>query len=417
LVDRLQRLISRGKRHPNLLYAVLFIDLDRFKLINDSLGHAAGDQMIIEASARFRKCIRGEDLIARLGGDEFVILLEDVANLNVATHIAQRVLRLLEPPFQIEGQEIYVGASVGIVLNNPEYLRPEDFLRDADTAMYRAKSSGRGRYQVFDTRMHKQAVTALRLEGDLRRALDRKEFTLHYQPIISLSTGSITRLEALARWSHPEHGIIPPNDFIPLAEETGLIFQFGSWVLNEVCQQSQAWREKGYPVPHVAVNVSARQFQQKGFANLIKSILKETDNSALTMEIEITESVAMGNIEHSIQLLKELRETGLRISIDDFGTGYSSLSCLKMFPIDNLKIDRGFIQDLTTNNNNAAITKAIINVAHNLGFKVVAEGVETREQMQFLKEHECDEVQGYYFSKPLPADEIIKVVQDWKFPA
>ena len=411
LIDRLERLIARARRHPNYMFAVLFIDLDRFKIINDSLGHVIGDHILVEVSKRLRESLRTSDTIARLGGDEFVLVLEEVDNIKKAIFVAERIKEKLTPPFQVENHELFLTASIGIVFSKTGYTKPAEFLRDADNAMYRAKNSGKAKYQVFDETMHSHALTTLQKEADLRRAVEKKEFIIHYQPILSLHTDKVVRIEALIRWQHPQRGIIPPLDFIPLAEETGLIIPIGEWLLETVCEQSLEWKQKGYRPVNVAINFSALQFYKKNISTVIKRIIKRTQVDALTLEIEITESVAMRDVNFTVMALHELHKMGIQISIDDFGTGYASLNCLKFFPINSLKIDRDFIQELPNNSANKTITEAIVMLAHNLGFKVVAEGVETQEQLDFLRQIKCDEAQGYFFSRPVPAEEIAKMLK------
>jgi len=408
LIDRLDRLIERAKRHPKEIFAVLFIDLDRFKLVNDSLGHLMGDKLLIQVGKRLTKIMRVSDTVARLGGDEFVILLAEIRHEYEVVLVTERVNKLLQSQFNLDSQEIFITASIGIVIYQPHYKQPMEILRDADTAMYNAKSKGATRFQIFDKTMHSQAMAVFEFEADLRRAVKQKEFVIYYQPIISLEDDKIVRLEALIRWEHPKRGLVPPLDFIPLAEETGLILPIGEWVLQTVCQQSQAWQGQGFvPTPiSMAVNFSAQQFHQKDIVQLIKKELDKTNTKIFTLEIEITESVAMQNVEFTVSLLKELRLMGIQISIDDFGTGYSSLSSLKLFPIDTIKIDRNFTKDLDKNEDNAAITKAIIMMAHSLGFRVVAEGVETKEQLEFLRKQGCDEVQGFLYSPAVPPEEV-----------
>jgi diguanylate cyclase (GGDEF)-like protein len=406
LLDRLERLIERNRRHPEHQFAVLFVDLDRFKNVNDSLGHTKGDELLVAISHRLQICLRTMDTVARLGGDEFIILMDEIRDVNDATDLAERILKELEPLFSIDGQEIYVSASIGVVISDQSYNHPADYLRDTDIAMYRAKALGKARYQVFDTTMHKNAIASLQMETELRSAIEKEEFTLYYQPIISLKTKQIVRLEALVRWNNPRRGFVAPADFIPLAEEAGLISGIGHWVLATVCQQIKVWKEEGRKIVPVAVNFSAKQFEQKDLLPMIKDVLTKTGVDGSMLAVEITESIAMRDVSLSIQLLNEFRGLGIKISIDDFGIGYSSLNSLKLFPIDELKIDRSFIHDIIENPDKAAIAKAIIVMAHSLGYTVTGEGIETKEQLDFLVKHGCDEGQGFFFSPATPADNI-----------
>lgn len=402
LLDRLDRMIERNRRRPQHRFAVLFVDLDRFKNVNDSLGHTKGDELLIQISERLKRCLRSMDTIARLGGDEFIILMDEIKDVNDTTHLAERILNQLKPPFLIDGQEIYISASIGISLSQPSYVHPSDYLRDTDTAMYHAKSLGKARYQVFDVAMHTQAIASLQMESDLRSAVDRQEFEIYYQPIISLKDRRIVCLEALLRWRHPRRGLVYPAEFISLAEETGLICAMGRWVTGAVCRRCREWREQGIPQVPVAINFSARQFEEKDLIPTIKGFLADNNIAGQNLIIEITESIAMQDVALSIAILNELRGLGIKISVDDFGIGYSSLSSLKLFPIDSLKIDRTFITDIIANPDKAAIIKAIIVMAHSLGYTVVAEGIEIQAQVDFLTKNACDEGQGLLFSPALP---------------
>jgi diguanylate cyclase (GGDEF)-like protein len=411
-MDRLGHVLGLRKRRKNYLFAVLFLDVDRFNIINDSLGHTAGDQMLVELAQRLVLSLRPGDTVARLGGDEFCILLEGLDSPSDATQVAGRILERLAAPFTLGGQEVYASASIGIVLGATGDESPGDILRDADTAMYRAKLRGKSRYEIFDAAMHAHTVARLRLETDLRRALERHELRVHYQPIVSLRTGCIAGAEALVRWQHPERGIIPPLDFIPMAEETGLIVPVGEWVLRTACRQAREWRDAGLPPLSVSVNLSAGQFHQPKLPELIGSVLAEVGLEPSALELEITESVAMRDTNFSTRMLDELSSMGISISIDDFGTGYSSLAYLKRFPIHSMKIDRSFVQDLARDSDDAAITTAIITMAHSLNLKVVAEGVETSEQLSFLLSKRCNSMQGYYFSRPIPADQLARLLAE-----
>lgn len=404
-VDRLKQALARTKRLGQHKFAVLFLDLDRFKVINDSLGHMVGDQLLVGIARRLETCLRPGDTVARLGGDEFTILLEDICDTNEAVQVAQRVEKELSLPFNLRGHEVFTSVSIGIAPGETGYNRPDEILRDADTAMYRAKSLGKARHEVFDKAMHAQAINLLQLETDLRRAVEREEFFLHYQPIISLETGAISGFEALLRWQHPAHGLISPAEFIPVAEETGLILPIGHWALREACRQANAWQQQmpGYANLSISVNLSGKQFSQPLLVEQVNQVLQETNLNPGSLKLEITETVVMENIEAATNMLGQLRALGVKSSIDDFGTGYSSLSYLHRFPSSTLKIDRAFVSRMTDHSDNLEIVRTIIMLARNLGMDVVAEGAETKEQVEQLRALECDYVQGFYFSKPLSA--------------
>lgn len=399
--------VMRAKK-KGYLFAVLFMDLDRFKIVNDSLGHMIGDQLLVAVARRLEACIRPDDMVARLGGDEFAILIKGIHDVSDAIRVADRIQKRLVLPFNLAGQEVFTTASIGIAQSVTGYDREEDILRDADSAMYRAKALGRARYEMFDRSMHVSAMNLLQLEADLRRAIERKEFLLHYQPIVSLEDGRIRSIEALVRWAHPQRGLIQPMEFIPLAEDTGLIVPMGEWILRTACAQARQWRDAGYRNMRVQVNLSARQFQTPNLRDLVRSALMETGLEARFMDIEITESIAME--DHSISILNELAAMGVRITIDDFGTGYSSLVSLKRFPIDAIKIDKSLIGDVTGDANAQAIVAAIIAMAHSLRIKVIAEGVEAEGQLAFLHSRHCDEMQGFLFSRPVPDAEMTKLL-------
>ncbi|HEX2713306.1 MAG TPA: EAL domain-containing protein [Candidatus Acidoferrales bacterium] len=402
----------RAKRPEDSLFAVLFLDIDGFKLVNDSLGHGAGDELLIAIARRLKASLRTGGTIARLGGDEFAILLDGVQGIVDATRVASRIQKKLAAPFNLSGQEVFVTASIGIALGGTEQERPEDVLTNADTAMYHAKARGKACYEIFDAGMRARGVARLHLESNLRRAGRHREFRLYFQPIASLKNGAITGAEALVRWQHPERGLISPAEFIPLAEETGLIVPVGEWVLRTACAQARGWYAAGHSNLRVTVNFSARQFEHPKLAALIRTVLKETGLSASALEVEITESIAMKDIPFSVAILNELRADGIRISIDDFGTGSSSLRYLKQFPAHTLKIDQTFVRDLTSDVGDAAITAALITMAHTLQLRVIAEGVETEEQLAFLRSRRCDEMQGYLFSQPVSAEAFRKLLQE-----
>jgi diguanylate cyclase (GGDEF)-like protein/PAS domain S-box-containing protein len=402
LTNRLQHLIKLVSRGESYLFAVLFLDVDRFKVVNDSLGHVLGDQLLVAIAQRLSKCLRPSDTVARLGGDEFVILLEGIRDLDEVTAIADRILCELAQPFNLGESEIFTSVSIGIALNVTDYESAEEMIRDADTAMYRAKAKGRFRYEIFNPGMHQRAVALLQLETDLRRALDRQEFLLHYQPIVSLATQQIIGFEALLRWKHPERGMVSPAEFIPIAEETGLIVPIGLWVLKEACAQMKAWKSQlpqNLPLT-ISVNLSGKQFTPQ-LVEEIRQILADTGLEPQHLRLEITESVLIENTEAATTLLFQLRELGIHLSMDDFGTGYSSLNYLHRFPIDTLKIDRSFISQVDRDGEQLAIVRTIMTLAWNLGMDVIAEGVETSKQLAQLKALKCDAAQGYFFYKPL----------------
>jgi diguanylate cyclase (GGDEF)-like protein/PAS domain S-box-containing protein len=403
-IDRLGMAIAHAKRRLSYTYAVLFIDLDRFKNVNDSLGHSAGDELLIAVARRLESCLRPGDTVARLGGDEFSILLDEVADVDHAVQVAQRLHREMARPFKVRGHEVFVTLSLGITLGaGGDYDRPEDVLRDADTAMYGAKSSGKARDAVFDQDMHDRAVALLELETDLRRAIERAEFEIYYQPIVSLDSGRIDAFEALLRWRHPRRGLLHPNGFVPVAEDTGLIVPIGWWVLREACSQLADWQALPAGGEHLAVtvNLSSKQFMQADLVERIQGILSETGVRPDSLRLEITESTIMGQAEDAIAKLLALRGFGVKLYIDDFGTGYSSLSYLHRLPVDALKIDRSFISEMDGGGERSEIVGTIVTLARTLRMDVAAEGIETAEQVSRLRALSCHYGQGYFFSKPL----------------
>ncbi|GAB4323281.1 MAG: hypothetical protein Kow0059_18590 [Candidatus Sumerlaeia bacterium] len=412
-LEHLERSLARSRAARNYLFAVLFIDFDRFKLINDSLGHAVGDQILIAAAQRLRSILRAGDLLARLGGDEFIILLDDIKEPGEAPEIARRIHTAFNEPFEAADQEIYLTASIGIAYSAASYQSADEVLRDADTAMYRAKTTGKSRHTVFQTQMRRKVQSFLRMDADLRRALQGGEFPIFYQPIINLKTGLLAGFEANVRWNHPERGLINPEEFIPLAEETGLISVLGLIVLRQASQQLVQWQQTYRAIPpfQIAVNFSAQQFHQTDLLEAVSSIILETRIDPRCLTFEITESTIMQNLERSIPVLQQLRELHIHISIDDFGTGYSSLSQLHRLPCDSLKIDQSFVRSIGTEVRKAQIVPTIIALGHNLGMSVVAEGIETPQQIWELISHDCEFGQGYYFSESVDATTAEKYLQ------
>jgi len=420
-IDRLGRLIRHSKRHKDHLFAVLFLDLDGFKMINDSLGHLIGDQLLVGVAARLEKCLRSSDTVARLGetftvarlgGDEFTILLDDIKEPADANRAAERLMKALAPPFVLAGKEIFTSISIGIAISNTAYEEPEDMLRDADTAMYRAKSLGKARFEVFDADMRASVMARLQLETDMRRALERHEFRNVYQPIVALDSGRIVGFEALMRWQHPTRGMIGPEEFIFVAEETGLIRDLGWWSLREACRQMSTWRtrSKAYLDLTMSVNVSAKQLLQPHLVDEMSKLLRETALPPEALKLEITESAVMADPAAAAEMLQQIKSLGVRLAIDDFGTGYSSLSYLHRFPLDTLKIDRSFISGAVDGSEGMEIARTIMPMAKNLRLDVVAEGVETIEQVGLLRRLQCKYAQGYYFSKPLAPEEVPPVL-------
>ena len=405
--DRLKRAQLRSLRHEGERFAVLFLDLDGFKVVNDSLGHAAGDQLLVAIARRLQSSLRRSGSVARLGGDEFAILDEEARNLDEAASLAERVRTVLRAPFRIEGREVVATASIGIALAGAGSDRQRDLLRDADTAMYQVKATGRDNYAVFDPAMQERIETRVQLESDLRRALGHQEFRVHYQPIISLMTGRIAGFEALARWQHPVRGHVGPSDFLSVAEESGMIVPLGLWVLREACLQMRAWQDDlaTGPSPVMSVNLSRRQLAQPDLVEQVDRTLRETGLDPRCLRLEVTESVAMGDAEAAIAVLGRLKGLGIRLSLDGFGTGYSSLEYLHRFPLDALKVDRSFIARIDGEGGDSGIVRAIVALAHSMAMEVVAEGVETAGQVGLLRRLGCEYGQGYYFSRPIDREE------------
>lgn len=408
LTENLKFVIERAKNQEDYQFAVLFLDLDRFKNVNDSLGHTIGDQLLIAMARRLESCIREADIVARLGGDEFAILLDGIHNGTEATTMARRIQEKLASPFNLSGHEVFTSTSIGIALSSTGYDHPENMLRDADTAMYRAKAQGKACYEVFDKGMHTHAVYLLQMENDLRRALDREEFRVYYQPIVSLENGNLAGFEALIRWQHPERGFVNPSDFIPLAEDTGLIVPIGLWILRKACQQlcQWQWQSPANRNLFMSVNLSSKQVSQPDLVAQIRDVLAETNVDAKHLKLELTESAVMQNADMAARLLKRLKALGVHLSIDDFGTGYSSLGYLHKFPVNTLKIDRSFIGRIGEDAENIEIVRTIVSLAENMGMDVVAEGVETLSQLTQLRKLNCQYGQGYLFSRPVDPDSV-----------
>jgi diguanylate cyclase (GGDEF)-like protein len=392
-------------------FAVLFIDLDRFKIINDSLGHVAGDTLLIETAHRLRKTLRSSDVVARLGGDEFVVILESTADSQGIELIAQTLLSALSQPLHLRGHECHTTASIGIAMFPEDGIDVQTLTKNADMAMYRAKEDGKNGFRFFTEEAKTQSIERLTLESSLRRALDREEFSLHYQPKVDLASGRITGVEALLRWTHPELGMLSPVQFIPLAEETGLIVPIGRWVLKQACAQNMAWQHQGLRPLSMAVNLSPRQFADESLLHHIDEALSSCDMSPMLLQLEVTESMVMQNVSRAVRILEAIRSRGIRLAIDDFGTGYSSMSLMKQFPIDTIKIDRSFVRNLADDGEDQAIAQAIINMGKALGMTIVAEGVETSEQEAFLRDHACDETQGFLFSRPVRPEDLPALLQ------
>jgi predicted signal transduction protein with EAL and GGDEF domain len=433
-VDRLQHALLLAKRHANYKFAVLVIDVDEFKVFNDSLGHAVGDQLLIEIGRRLQTSLRGMDMIsrpnlakrsdllntdntlARLGGDEFTVILDDIHDASDAVRVAQRILEKWTAPFVINGQEVVITISIGIALNTATYDAADDLLRDAEIAMYRAKQAGKAHYELFDPTMHAAAVQRLKLETDIRRALDADEFKVHYQPIISLESGRVLGFEALSRWQRPS-GMVPPLEFISVADETGLILPLNQKLMQDAAQQLHAWHSQfpAEPPLSMSVNITAKQFANPKLAEEIGAIIKQSGIPPKSFNLEITETITMAEPVRAQEVLSELKALGVRLSIDDFGTGYSSLSRLHSFPVDYLKIDRDFILHMEGDPESREIVRLIITLAHNLGLKVVAEGTETEAHVNFLKDLGCEMAQGYFFSRPTDSESIIKLLSHFKW--
>jgi diguanylate cyclase (GGDEF)-like protein/PAS domain S-box-containing protein len=408
--------LAQAQRHGRHL-AILFLDLDRFKVINDTLGHGVGDELLKAASLRLRECCRRDiDTVARRGGDEFIILLPDLESVQEAVRVARNIIESFNRLFVLPDIELFVSTCIGISIYPEDGKDTETLIKHADMAMYRAKEQGRNRYHLYTSSMDEQAMRRLVMENDLRRALQNDEFLLYYQPKININSGRIICIEALVRWQHPDMGLVPPKQFIPLAEDIGLIVPLGQWVLRAACRQNKSWQEMNYPPMRVAVNFSPRQFQQPMLANMVEQVLAEEDMDPRWLEMEVTENIMLQNFDKTIDTLNRLNSMGIHISIDDFGTGYSSLSYIKKLPIQTLKIDQSFVSDIDTNRDDAAIATAVINMARSLRLNVIAEGVETVEQLKMLSNLDCHEMQGYLFGRPVPAEEVTSLLHSTEWP-
>ncbi|MDZ7955814.1 EAL and GGDEF domain-containing protein [Nostoc sp. DedQUE09] len=417
-MNRLEDAVNYSQRHSDYLFAVLFLDLDRFKVINDSLGHTFGDQLLVTVAQRLQECLRSTDIAARLGGDEFIILLVGIRDVLEVVGVVERIQKNLALPVVLDGHEVSTTASIGIALSITDYKQPEDYLRDADIAMYRAKAQGRACYEIFNTDMHIQAMAHLELVNELRRAIELQEFRIYYQPIVSLSHGKITGFEALVRWLHPKHGIVLPEYFMSTAQETGLIILIEQWVLYEACRQIRQWQEQlsskcgdlaEYPLT-ISVNLCTTRFSEENLLPHINQVLRDTGLPAPNLTLEITEGVIMENHNQAIIRVKQLKNLGIKLAIDDFGTGYSSLGRLHHFPINQLKIDRSFVSGSIFDNGNLDIVQTIITLAHKLGVDVTAEGIETEEQLALLRKLNCEYGQGYFFSHPLDSSQATALI-------
>jgi len=401
-LDRLGLCVSRTKRHQNYLFAVLYIDLDRFKMINDGMGHVVGDHLLVQVGRRLQSCLRVTDTVSRIGGDEFAVLMDDIKHFSDVTRAVERIRDQLLLPLKLDGHEVFTTASIGIALSSTGYQNAEDFLRDADTAMYRAKALGEGRHQIFDKSMHEQAARLLKLETDLRRAIERKELRLHYQPIMSLHTGLLAGFEALVRWQHPDDGLLSPAEFIPVAERSQLIIPITQSVLQEACSQARIWRSQlpaDFPFS-ISVNLPAKYLAKPDWVQEISALMAENGLPPEFLALEITESEIMEDPASFSIALSHLNELGVKTYIDDFGTGYSSLKYLANLPVHALKIDRAFVSNLDVDERNSAIVRSVVSLAHNLGLQVIAEGVETSHQLEYLKALKCQYGQGFLFSRP-----------------
>ena len=416
MLDRLEQLILKATRNSTLL-GVLFIDLDHFKNINDTLGHAVGDELLRHVARRIQKALRASDTLSRTGGDEFIVLLPELREATDAARVAEEILANLVEPLNLNEHQVVISASVGIAIFPNDGDSPKRLIQCADMAMYHSKECGRNIYLFYNEDMNARVFERMSLEHRMRQGIDRKEFLLHYQPQVSATTGEICGVEALARWQHPDMGMISPARFIPVAEDSGLILRLGHWVLLEACRQAETWRQAGIKNIVVAVNISAIQFREASFVDSVRAVLTETGLPPHLLELEMTESLVMNRVEHTISRLQELKDSGVKLSIDDFGTGYSALTYLKRFPIDKLKIDQSFVRGIVDDAQDAAIVRAIIALADSLGLVSIAEGVETADVLGVLRRLGCSEIQGYFYSRPLPASEAEQKIRHWNASA
>lgn len=410
IMDRIDASVRRALADTRFTFAVLFLDIDRFKKINDSLGHAAGDQLLKMIAERLEACVGTNDIVARFAGDEFTVLLDNLSDEDYPTAVAGEILRSLSLPFELSNQELHITTSIGIVSSTVGYNNPENIIKDADTAMYHAKEKGKARFQIFNPQMHASAVDMLQLEIELRHALDVGEFQLYYVPIVSVGSRQLTGLEAFIRWQHPERGLILPDQFIKHAEEIGIIAEIDKWVLKTACDQFNSWQELSTPPPRIAINLSAHQIRRKDLKNQVEEILKSSGLSPSWLELELLETDLLDDIEEAVSATQALKSLGIKLSLDDFGAVYSSLSQLRYLPVDILRIDRTLVGEVVNDKSSAAIVSAIISLAKSLDLSTIAEGVETEEQLDFLREKECDEAQGYLFGHPLPVDSITELL-------
>ncbi len=411
-IQHLESTIDQLQEHPNHRFAVLFLDCDRFKVINDSLGHSVGDQLLVSIAQRLQSTVSNIDILSRFGGDEFAILLRDLTEPEIAIQTAEKIINILAEPFSILSYPIYINASIGVAYSQPDYTRPEQILRDVDTAMYRAKSRGISCYQVFDPTMYKNALSFLQLDADLRTAIKEQQLGVNYQPIIALKTGKIVGFEALVCWEHPQRGLISPNEFIPVAEETGLITEIGNFVLRQAGEQIYRWQQQFQEIPlTISINLTPRQFSQNNLIAQLDEIVEQTHLNYNCLKLEIKESAIMNNVKTAQIILNQLRQREIQLSLDDFGTGYSSLSYLHSFPVDTLKIDHSFIQELDEDPQQFGLVPVIINIAQKMGMNVIAEGIETAQQLKKLRQLNCDFGQGYFFSTPLNPEQVVKLLR------
>ncbi|NQZ12267.1 MAG: EAL domain-containing protein, partial [Algicola sp.] len=402
-IEQLDRALENARVSSQTL-GLLFMDLDHFKLVNDSSGHSTGDLLLVQVAERLRKFVTNEIVISRFGGDEFTVLMKNIDSDQAIQALAEAILKELTPPFLLDCSEVMVSASIGYCCYPRDAQNAHELLKNADIAMYKAKEDGRQNIKQFAPKMHLKAKQRVEVEQQLRIALKQNQFVVHYQPQVALDSGEVIGCEALVRWQHPEKGMIPPDYFIPIAEESGLIVPLGDWVLEQACRQFMQWQQQGVKLNHIAVNLSPRQFANHDLEGVVKQVLSDTGMNAKNLELELTESMLMENVALTINTMNRLKLMGIQLSIDDFGTGYSSMAYLKHFPIDKIKIDKSFIDDLLVEPKDAAIVNATINLAHGLGLVVIAEGAETKEQVSYLQAHQCEEIQGYYFCRPYPAD-------------